>query len=70
MTEEQLLLHAARCASLAEACLDRTVARKLQALAQDYRDFARRATDLREFRLGDCPPLVPVAEPRKNKAAG
>ena len=41
MTEEQLLSHAARCARLAETCLDPLVANKLRALARDYQDFAK-----------------------------
>ena len=43
MTEEQLLAHAARCSRLAQLCLDPHIARKLQALAQDYRRFAERS---------------------------
>jgi hypothetical protein len=49
MTEEQLLASAVRCIRLAEVCLDSTVAKKLRALAQDYR------------RLAEQPPGRPMA---------
>ena len=37
---EELFCHAERCAHLAETCTDKAIAKKLQQLARDYRDFA------------------------------
>ena len=45
MTEEQLLFHAARCIRLAEICRDPAVAKKLRALAQDYRHLVQQPPD-------------------------
>ena len=39
---EELFCHAERCAHLAETCTDKAIAKKLQQLARDYRDFAMR----------------------------
>jgi hypothetical protein len=57
MTEEQLLSHARRCSSLADACLDPAVARKLRALADDYRAYARYNAD--RSKDADAPELLP-----------
>jgi hypothetical protein len=64
MTEEQLLLHALRCARLAETCLDPQVARKLLALASDYRAFAEELTGRTTARLREDTPLEPEQRPR------
>ena len=69
MTEEQLLSHAARCATLADVCLDRVVARKLRALAQDYRSFAKRYPDRLTAYLSECPPLLAVTQENKSETA-
>jgi hypothetical protein len=45
MTEEQLLTHARRCYSLAEACLDPIVSKKLRALGHDYWSYSQRNAD-------------------------
>jgi hypothetical protein len=36
--------HAERCDQLAEGCTDRTIAMKLRALAEEYRDMAKHST--------------------------
>ena len=39
-----LITHAERCDQLASVCTDRTIARKLQLLADEYRDIAEHST--------------------------
>jgi hypothetical protein len=72
MTDEQKLLQlAARCRHLASRCSTAAIARKLEALALDYEEYARGIRREAGIAYSETPEVLPVpsSRPRADESA-